>query len=415
MYPNGVRQTGPIGSRRQASEIWRCNTNGDKRCVRLRVQRCRAFRQRLSLPVRTTAIRDVEAGQSAFSTGELKSAPMVELMTNAQHEPLSNFPTLRTRHIDRVRAAMTEFCAEPEIEPDDRDEQVNAVVNNCQLRDMSVCYSSFDAALHWKLPEAAQIVQFFPVAGAGQAAIRGASIPMTLDRSVVIPVAVDYKVSFRRDYRHLVLHLNPDAVTRKLSAIIGTPVRPGLALEPEQDLSMPAAQHLRALLLFLVDQLNTVEAQPSDLASVEMEQSLIVAFLCGNRHNYSALLDEGPARTAPRTVRRAEEFIEANWNKPITVEDLAAVAGTSARSLFRTFRHSRGCSPMVFAKQVRLRRAQQMLQSTDQPLTVAQVASVCGFADVGHFSSEYYRSFGELPSKTLSRTGAPRGAEQQRA
>ena len=333
---------------------------------------------------------------------------MVEPMINAQHEPLSNFPMLRTRHIDKVRAAMTKFCAEPVIEPSDRSEQVNAVLNNCQLRDMSVCYSSFDAGLDWELPESARIVQFFPLAGAGRADIRGASIPMTPSRSVVIPVNVDYKVSFRCDYRHLVLHLNPDAVTRKLSAIIGRPVRPGLTLDPEQDLSTSAAQNLRTLLLFLVDQLNAIGAQPSDPALVEMEQSLIVAFLCGNRHNYSALLDEGTARTAPRTVRRAEEFIEANWNKPITVEDLAAVAGTSARSLFRTFRQNRGCSPMVFAKQVRLRRAQQMLQSVDSAPTVAHVASVCGFADVGHFSSEYYRSFGELPSKTLSRTAGVR-------
>src|SRR5262245_24742078 len=59
------------------------------------------------------------------------------------------------------------------------------------------------------------------------------------------------------------------------------------------------------------------------------------------------------ARAAvPWQVRRAEEFIEAHWNQPITVEMLAEVAGTSERTLFHAFRASRGRSPMASVKQV---------------------------------------------------------------
>ena len=53
-------------------------------------------------------------------------------------------------------------------------------------------------------------------------------------------------------------------------------------------------------------------------------------------------------------MRRAEQYIEANWNRAITVEALAAATSVSARSLFYSFRAARGCSPMDFVKRLRL-------------------------------------------------------------
>jgi AraC-like DNA-binding protein len=79
-------------------------------------------------------------------------------------------------------------------------------------------------------------------------------------------------------------------------------------------------------------------------------------FLHANRHNYRHLLEQEPPGAAPSQVRRAEEYIAANWNRPIGLETLAAVTGVSASSLSRSFRKSRGYTPLQFAKQVRLRK-----------------------------------------------------------
>ncbi len=159
----------------------------------------------------------------------------------------------------------------------------------------------------------------------------------------------------------------------------------------------------------LTQTLDTVGTKFPALAIAEFEHAMIVTFLCANRHNYSHLLERQPSDSAPWQVRRAEEYIEANWDRPISVEDVAAVTGASARSIFRAFQQSRGYSPLAFVKQVRLRHARDMLNLADVTTTVTDVAFACGFSDLGRFSKDYRETFDELPSQTLHRA---RGAGQ---
>jgi transcriptional regulator GlxA family with amidase domain len=116
------------------------------------------------------------------------------------------------------------------------------------------------------------------------------------------------------------------------------------------------------------------------------------------------LLDREPMGTGPWQVRKAEDYIEAHWDQPITIEALAVATGASARSIFHFFKASRGYSPMVFVKQVRLRHARRMLAMPNETTSVMSVAFDCGFTNLGHFAKGYGNCFGELPSQTLNRT-----------
>jgi transcriptional regulator GlxA family with amidase domain len=101
-------------------------------------------------------------------------------------------------------------------------------------------------------------------------------------------------------------------------------------------------------------------------------------------------------------VRRAEDYIEAHWDQPITVEALALVTNSSARSVFHTFKQSRGYSPMAFVKQVRMRHARRMLAHPLPATSVTDVAFACGFSNLGHFAEDYCTQFGERPLQTLN-------------
>ena len=142
------------------------------------------------------------------------------------------------------------------------------------------------------------------------------------------------------------------------------------------------------------------------LAVAELEQALIVSFICNNPHNYSAFLEDRTRPAASWQVRRAEEYIEAHWDQPITIEELARVTSASARSLFHQFKRSRGQSPMGFVKEVRLKHARQMLQRTDLRHSVTETALACGFMNLGHFAKDYFKRFGERPSETAKRNKA---------
>jgi transcriptional regulator GlxA family with amidase domain len=129
-----------------------------------------------------------------------------------------------------------------------------------------------------------------------------------------------------------------------------------------------------------------------------------IAFLYASRHAFSHLLQNQESMPAPWVVRRIEEFIEAHWREPITIDRLAAEAGVSARAIFRAFERSRGYSPMAFAKTIRLKRAREVLMSGDPGVNVTTTAFKSNFASPSRFAKDYRDVFGELPSETLSRT-----------
>jgi transcriptional regulator GlxA family with amidase domain len=122
-----------------------------------------------------------------------------------------------------------------------------------------------------------------------------------------------------------------------------------------------------------------------------------------HRHNHTHLLLREPLPASQTAVRAVEEFIEANWDKPIGIETMVAVANVSARSLFRQFRKDRGYSPADFAKRVRLNHAREMLEQPNEAGSVIQIALRCGFQNPGHFARDYRNTFGELPSTTLKK------------
>jgi transcriptional regulator GlxA family with amidase domain len=108
----------------------------------------------------------------------------------------------------------------------------------------------------------------------------------------------------------------------------------------------------------------------------------------------------GQARAAaPATVRRAEEFMRSKAESPLTLEEIAQAAGCGSRALQAAFRVFRGASPMGFLRQIRLELAHQAIMRCNGSISVTEVAARYGFSNPGRFASQYYRLFGEYPSR----------------
>jgi AraC-like DNA-binding protein len=204
----------------------------------------------------------------------------------------------------------------------------------------------------------------------------------------------------RASYASLFLKISPEAINRKLATLIGNSIGRPLEFSGEFDRSALAAQF--RLLSFFIAEIDLSMGALPRLMLQEFEQALIVAHLCANLSNYSDRLNAKPV-AAPWQVQRAIDFIQANWDRPLTIEALASATGASARSLFAAFQKSRGCSPMAFARGVRLLHAREILAQPKPDTSVTSVASRCGFHNQGHFAKRYFARFGELPSLTLSR------------
>ena len=85
-----------------------------------------------------------------------------------------------------------------------------------------------------------------------------------------------------------------------------------------------------------------------------------------------------------------------------SVQELAAAADVSDRTLLTVFRQHLGVSPQEYLSNDRLHRARRVLQSNEPgKTTVAAVAAQFGYLDFGRFAAKYRRLFGEFPSVTL--------------
>ncbi|WP_436772191.1 AraC family transcriptional regulator [Yinghuangia sp. YIM S09857] len=112
----------------------------------------------------------------------------------------------------------------------------------------------------------------------------------------------------------------------------------------------------------------------------------------------------------PVTVLRALEFCHSHAREPLSVADIAAVAGLSVRRLQATFRTHLGTTPIDYVKSLRLAGAHADLKRiADGSVheTVTDVALRWGFTHLGRFSGTYRSEFGQLPSETARSARPP--------
>jgi AraC-like DNA-binding protein len=278
-----------------------------------------------------------------------------------------------------------------------------ARVHHCKLQSINLSYLYFSAPVALTFPEDPWVRMSFCLAGSARLGVAAAELLTNPDRGVVLPAFSSISAHCSEGYEELTLRATAEALTKKLAVLLGAPPARTLVFEPNNDSKAPALQHLRRVTMFAAAELDTMGMPPPRSLIAELEQLLLIYFLLANRHNYSALLEQAATHMSPRQVTQVEDFIAASWNQTITMEALVAVTGASARTIFKTFRESRGYSPMAFLKQVRLDHARRMLLEPDGKTSVTAVALACGFHNLGHFARDYRARFGELPSETLGR------------
>lgn len=144
-------------------------------------------------------------------------------------------------------------------------------------------------------------------------------------------------------------------------------------------------------------------------ASAQLKQiDLGVAMLRTMVAHYARTPAKGDSGIHPkgraRIVHRAREYIREHLATPISMDDLAKVAGTSRRSVYRAFSEVLDDTPQNFVRRLRLHRLRSGLVSGTQSVTTisALARSLGSGSDMGRLAARYQQMFGESPSKTLT-------------
>jgi AraC family transcriptional activator of mtrCDE len=158
---------------------------------------------------------------------------------------------------------------------------------------------------------------------------------------------------------------------------------------------------LEAALAELVDQQVGMEAMATALL-----KQVLIALLRRSLSSGDLRLEQFSILSDPQ-VTRALARMAANPGALHSVTTLSETAGLSRSAFMARFAGAVGCSPMAALRQLRMRRASNLL--TANVLSIEQVAHAVGYASRSSFSRTFRQVFGNDPAeyRALARCSRP--------
>lgn len=214
-------------------------------------------------------------------------------------------------------------------------------------------------------------------------------------------------LQFSEDCEAQALLIDREKLTLCCSKLLARDLEEPIALDVEFALDTDGGQRWQRVVQYASAELRSPGSLVRHVPALlqQLEQVVHTTLLYSHSHSHLQALLSPQSTAAPFYVRRAEAYIEAHFSEPLSLADIAAHAGVSARSLQNGFRDFRNTTPMAFLRSLRLQRVHQaMLVADPANSTVTAIAFQCGFTHMGDFATAYKRRYGVTPSQTLLRS-----------
>ena len=101
------------------------------------------------------------------------------------------------------------------------------------------------------------------------------------------------------------------------------------------------------------------------------------------------------ARLRDYYIQEAVTYIEQNYRRNLTVEEIAGVCKLNRNYFSKIFKESMGCTPQEFLIRMRLAKATELMRTSDTP--IKDISVVCGYPNQLHFSRAFKKRFGISP------------------
>ena len=96
-----------------------------------------------------------------------------------------------------------------------------------------------------------------------------------------------------------------------------------------------------------------------------------------------------------RRVLKAREYIHANQDRPLSLQEIGLASHLSVNHLMRCFKQAFGMSPHTYLTSLKISRAQRLLKTT--AMNITGIAEAVGFSSLGSFSLLFKRHYGLSP------------------
>lgn len=114
---------------------------------------------------------------------------------------------------------------------------------------------------------------------------------------------------------------------------------------------------------------------------------------------YQVLVSE-TKQTENEYIKDIQNYIKANYQRKLTLEELADQYGFSLTHFKRVFKAETGTTPIAYLNQFRIERAKDFLRS--EMFSIREVAGLCGFENEYYFSTAFKKAVGVSPRQYRS-------------
>jgi AraC-like DNA-binding protein len=135
---------------------------------------------------------------------------------------------------------------------------------------------------------------------------------------------------------------------------------------------------------------------------------------CVMRRIVTLLVREGwpestliPAARLGAQTQRLQQVVELMRKDPArnyTLDSLCSAAGMSRTVFHKSFTAAYGCSPLVLLREMRLKKAEELLTQTDLP--IKSIAARLGYRSRSYFSSAFKQAYGSDPDSYRNQGGS---------
>lgn len=330
---------------------------------------------------------------------------------SARREPLHRHPVLRSDHPDDVQAGLARLYQPHRLRFHDARPQVDAIINAADIAGLGLVYNTLGGCrygidTHHGVPADVVMVNF-PGGGAATLRQKGETAQTCRATAAVIDGGVPFEGIYDA-YAPLIAVVAKDDLHRLCRDLLGDRFPGDVDFQLGCDLTSHEGRLLWGAAAFLARQLNGDGfALAAPFIAARTKEWFLSLLLGSQPSNVRGLLhqaeDDG---ILPYHVKRARDYIHAHPDRPITLGELARVAGCTGRTLQIGFRRYLDDTPLGYLARVRLRRVRQELIDGDAGTSVGEVAARWGMPHGGRFARAYLAAFGEHPSETRRRHSA---------